>query len=180
MRALSRPMLQAIKSRLIDRDRPTRFPLSDMVAAIDRVLQVPRGVKLARKAKAERRRESVAETREVRELVVARADGKCEACGAAVEEDASPWRRPEMDHFEGGADRKPLESVETCWLVCWTCHKKKGANEPSPEYWLTAFLAHCLKHGYSTELVDARLASLELEKQLPHGRGRATNGGNNA
>jgi hypothetical protein len=90
-----------------------------------------------KKAKRSRRREAVSE---IRSLVIARAKGKCEACGGAG---------VALDHWLGGNGRRRVaESVETCWLLCRRCDEPRTANKPSAGYWNDMFAIHCARHGY--------------------------------
>jgi len=84
--------------------------------------------------------------------VAARANGRCEACGA------SGYPFPlECDHFFG---RSKLEEQEfNCWLLCRTCHHRKSANSPSAVHCLLAFNSHCSKYvgdGYRETAYQAQ------------------------
>lgn len=165
MPALSRPVLQQLRARLLG--RATKLSTEALVAALDRALHLRRGVKEAREARRERHQESVAETRDVRVLVAARAGGHCECCGLSLARFVGAWDGS-MDHFFGGSARKSLESVETCWMLCWACERAKTRNHPNAEHWCLEFREHAVKYGYSTaiKLVDKSLDKIHVEKQL--------------
>ena len=95
--------------------------------------------------------------RVVYEVVAERAAGRCEGCFHAF--GLSLKDRPELDHFEG---RARSESVETCWMLCGSCHAGKSANDPSKAYWLARFAIHAEKYGYRVALVAA-LKRLEFD-----------------
>lgn len=96
-----------------------------------------------------RKKLRAAKTAEVRRQVMERANGSCEHCGV------SAWVL-ELDHVFGGSQRRLLESVETCWALCRTCHRSKTDNSPSRAFWLESFIAHALRHGYLAEADLAR------------------------
>jgi hypothetical protein len=76
----------------------------------------------------------------VRAAVMARADGRCEACKAAPAEEA--------DHFRG---RARSETLETVWMLCAGpsgCHRRKTDNVGGRIEWLTTFARHCAVHRY--------------------------------
>lgn len=108
----------------------------------------------ATRAKSARRQEKKARKatkreafRDVRALVVERAEGRCE-CGHHA-----PATGHEADHFWG---RARAESVESVWLLNSLCHKSKTLNQPSRAHWLQLFANHCDRHGYATEAAKAR------------------------
>ena len=75
----------------------------------------------------------------VRPIVVARADGGCEACGLGT----GPL---EFDEFYG---RRPADvTVEKTWMLCRYCHGEKTRNSPSRAHWDLEFEIHCRRHGY--------------------------------
>lgn len=85
---------------------------------------VPR--KVERKARRGEQQESRAE---VRRKVMARAAGRCEACGRRAV--------TVLDHWEGGSGRRQeRESVETCWALCVErCNPARTENRPSAAHW---------------------------------------------
>lgn len=102
--------------------------------------------KAAKRAKAATRRERVGE---IRAAVFKRADEVCEHAGCHS-------RATDLDHELGGANRRALESIETCRALCWTCHRLKTDNVPSRHYWASDFARHCARHGYP---VPSRVAA---------------------
>lgn len=93
---------------------------------------------------------------DVRAQVMARAGGQCEgrhmtANGRCLWHCAGAPL--ELDHFFG---RGRVESAETCWALCSSCHHVKTRNYPSSAYWLERFIAHAERHGYHTEAERAR------------------------
>lgn len=105
-----------------------------------------------RKAAAAGRAERTGARAAVRQAVVSRAGGRCEACGVEVSA-----RVGELDHFFG---RARSENVETCWLLCRTCHGEKTENRPNRRWWLERFRRHAVLHGYGRAgpMVDQLLA----------------------
>jgi hypothetical protein len=108
-----------------------------------------------RKAKAAARSVETGARRAVRQAVVTRAGGRCEACGTHVTAASG-----ELDHFFG---RARSESVETCWLLCpgaVGCHRSKTDNQPSRRWWLERFRRHAVLHGFgrAIPMVDQLLA----------------------
>ncbi len=79
----------------------------------------------------------------IRREVVYRSGERCENPDCARE-----TRSVEMDHWHGGPDRKRLEGVETCWVLCVPCHRDRQANRPSAAVWNDRFRRHCERHGY--------------------------------
>lgn len=81
--------------------------------------------------------------RDVRQAVMERADGRCEACGQWFGE------RLQCDHAFGRKHAE--ETVRTCWALCPTDHQAKTLNEPSRIHWMWQFAIHCALHGYKLE-----------------------------
>jgi len=93
--------------------------------------------------KARRRARFAEETRRIREAVWRRS-GRCEACGYTTGDSYD-----QLDHVLGGSGRRrQRQSVETCWRLCWYCHRKKTENEPTRKWWAARFITHCEKYGY--------------------------------
>jgi hypothetical protein len=85
------------------------------------------------------------ETTAIREAVVYRANGFCEACWL------QGYERPgtELDHFEGGSGRRrERQSVENTWLLCSQSHRARSLNAPSAAHWNRLWKEHTSKHGY--------------------------------
>jgi 5-methylcytosine-specific restriction endonuclease McrA len=95
----------------------------------------------------------------VRSLLVHRAQGACEACGN--EDDGL-----QMDHFWGRA--KAPEQEDTCWLLCFHCHDLKTRNHPGAAYWLSLFIEHSGRYGFTDEVerAKARLHFTETRSAL--------------
>jgi 5-methylcytosine-specific restriction endonuclease McrA len=146
-------------------------------AELRQALKPKRAVKAAktrRTAKATIRRDAWAE---VREAVVQRALGDCEACECPI------YGPAEVDHFFGGnGRRRSLESVATCWALCADCHWLKTRNDPSAAYWPKRFAEHCMEvagalasRGAETERINeylgaAAMARTRLESLQIQGR----------
>jgi 5-methylcytosine-specific restriction endonuclease McrA len=110
---------------------------------------------MIRASKSKRR----AKTSDVRDQVMARADGCCENC-------EMEYTDLEMDHFFGGSLRRVMERLETCWALCRRCHHLKTINAPGRAAWLKRFIEHAKLHGYSDE---ASLAEGKLESACLRG-----------
>ena len=100
---------------------------------------------------AARKRERREKTAGIRERVMERADGCCEACGMGAFNLA-------LDHFLGGSGRRlVVESVEMCWALCRSCDRSKTDNSPSAKHWIQLFIEHCRRHGYAeSEVIVGR------------------------
>ena len=85
------------------------------------------------------------ETAAIREAVLTRAMFHCEGCGGRFTL-SDPCQ---MDHWLGGGRRLQKQSAETCWALHLSCHRWRGDNKPSAEYWNGVFRGHCIKHGYT-------------------------------
>lgn len=123
------------------------------IAEVERALRPSQKKKLVRKAnkaaretKAKTKREARAD---IREAVLKRADGRCEACATGF----TPLNSAELDHFFGKARS---EAVETCWALCRQCHAEKTDNEPSAADWLQYFVSHCGQFGYVSAAMWAK------------------------
>lgn len=125
--------------------------LSDAIARAERASKTrARLAKPKREKKATKREETVL----VRVLVMARADGRCESCGAS----AVPL---ELDHQHGRG--KAPQSRFNCRALCLHCHREKTLSRPSAAHWLEDFIQHAERHGYTAEAkrARARLAFVE-------------------
>lgn len=82
-----------------------------------------------------------------------RAKGKCESCRL-------PSVVLQLDHFLGGYGRRTeREAVETCWMICPPCHRRKTDNEPDRRTWCASFKFFCENRGYPVPPeVEAELA----------------------
>ena len=119
--------------------------------------QAARGRRLARslprrKAAKAGRAERTGARAALRAAVFSRAAGRCECCGLEI-----TTRSGELDHYFG---RARSENVETCWLLCRTCHGEKTENRPNRRWWLERFRRHAVLHGYgrAIAMVDQQLA----------------------
>jgi hypothetical protein len=119
--------------------------LDELEAAIAKASRASATRAQLRKPKQAKRKAKREATRDVRAAVVKRARGECELCGGF-------WHLT-LDHFEGIARS---ESLETCWLLCWGCHREKTDNKPDAAWWAGAFAKHCARHGYSEAEARAR------------------------
>jgi 5-methylcytosine-specific restriction endonuclease McrA len=103
--------------------------------------------------------ESVA-TATVRAACVERAKGRCEACGMLT-------TAPHMDHFHGRARE---ESIESCWMLCPSCHLDKTENRPSRRTWLLRFRSHCHQKSYGEQITKCDAAIALEDAQHPETR----------
>lgn len=81
----------------------------------------------------------------VRERVMSRARGRCEACAL------HPLRgqKLQLDHWLGGGGRRnQQQTVENCWALCPSCHRKRTDNSPSARYWNDTKRIHSQMYGY--------------------------------
>jgi 5-methylcytosine-specific restriction endonuclease McrA len=136
------------------------------VAAELRAALRPSPKRIASRKASKAKRETRAKTKRdesagIRALCMLRAAGRCEHCGYV----APDWEPLELDHFFG---RARVESVETCWMLCRGCHRRKTNNDPVPSVWLELFAFHAEKHGYSDAARRARdrLAFVETRRLL--------------
>jgi hypothetical protein len=97
-------------------------------------------------------------TPELRQRLVARARGRCEACGE------KPCQ--ECDHFFSRA--RAEENEATCWMLCTSCHFQKTVNHPNAAHWFRRFIEHCRKYLYceSQQRAEARLFFVETRGTL--------------
>jgi len=129
---------------------------AELERAVER--KAPSPSKKARESKREAKRDRTAA---VRELVMHRARGQCEFCTATS-------AALELDHFAG---RARSESVESCWALCFSCHRAKTNNAPSAAYWLERFISHCERLGNWGEAARARSRlAFVIRKQFGGGR----------
>lgn len=111
--------------------------------AIDRALTPKRSAEPRRKRRQARREEWSEKIHGVREGVLARSYGLCEACGHPGHE---------LDEFFGGIGRRRvLASIRTCWFLCIKCHHDKTENRPNARHWAVTLRDHCILHGYTAE-----------------------------
>lgn len=175
MRALSPRTLRELDATLesVEDGRHVRPEvLRRLRVDIAACLKPKRAAAPARKRRESKRATHREETAGIREAVMARAGERCECCGGYTS-------APEMDHFFGGnGRRRALQSVETCWGICWTCHVAKTKNSYGPTWALERFIRHCArqeKRALSPEqlggwvqakaLAAARLSSLEAQRR---------------
>lgn len=119
-----------------------RGAIGELSAAIFRAERASTRRIVAKKPKEAKRKAKREETSEIREAVMNRARGNCEACGRPCSE-VSPL---EMDHFFGRA--KTQQTTMNCWALCHGCHLDKTNNHPSSAWWLSRFYGHAEWHGY--------------------------------
>lgn len=86
------------------------------------------------------------ETARIREAVMTRAGGYCEACGGP----ATGTDPLVLDHMLGGIGRRrQRQSVETCWAIHgMTCHVNRTNNAPAAALWRTWMQLFLERHGY--------------------------------
>lgn len=116
--------------------------------------------------------QAAAATGDVYRAVAERAGDFCECgCGQRFSPRGILTGQPEMDHFLG---RARAESLESCWLLRWDCHRTKTLNRPSRAYWLRVFLKHCQRHGYTetAKHVAGLLEAAQAKAQLTEGLAR--------
>lgn len=105
-----RDWIAYVKGRAIREDSEAR----DLLDALPKK-GIPKPKLPDRKAgKRSERKERIAK---IREVVMARADGLCEWCGAK-------HMTLELHHVLQGASRRSEERQETCAAVCWDCHRQ--------------------------------------------------------
>lgn len=117
---------------------------ADMRAAI--AASAPKKAPIAhRKEKAAKDKAHAVETSDIRAAVMERAGYVCEHC-ATPETNFNPLT---LEHMFGRI--KTPQSVENCWSLCLSCHRKKTDGIPSAVYWFQAFAIHCKTHGYAKQ-----------------------------
>ena len=133
-------------------------------------LKPKRSVAPARKRKAAKAKTRKEETSEIREAVFARAGGHCE-CGCGGQDGPGMpltfANQPgELDHFWGRG--KAQQTVENCWALSRLHHRAKTLGIPDRAGWISAFIRHCEKHGYSGEAgrAKAELYFVETKSEL--------------
>lgn len=163
MRSLSPRVLRDLRDYF--RSSPIDLPRSlreRWVAALEAALAPKKSAAPAKKRRAEKKATHREEMGDIRRHVLERAKGRCEFCGVTT-------ASLEVDHMFGGANRRTLQSVFTCWALCRFCHLQKTANTPNAAHWLRVFREHCRRHqdaeGYvvAAGLAEARLDSLEMQ-----------------
>jgi 5-methylcytosine-specific restriction endonuclease McrA len=143
---------------------PTQHRIERLLGLLDRGL-APRAkakafraaTKAAKKAKSSARQQVWGD---VYSAVATRSGGCCEACGE--DEFVAPL---ECDHFFG---RARAQSVETCWMLCRGCHRKKTDGSPTSAWWFRRFIehAHALDYRAAMALAEKRLAFVEARSAL--------------
>lgn len=99
------------------------------------------------------------ETGRIREAVLQRAAGVCENCGARTADVAH------LDHWLGGSGRRrPMQAVETTWLLCAMCDYSRTHNLPSAAFWNDRRMRHCASYGYP---FHAHIEHEPLKKEAP-------------
>ena len=114
----------------------------ELAASLRRYNQPKRSIRAARARRDEKRTTRREEMAALREAVMKRAGGKCEACGMSS-------TRLHCDHWQGGVGRRRAEqSIATTWALCPSCDFARTRNNPDAETWNRTFAAHCAEHGY--------------------------------
>lgn len=106
------------------------------------------------------------ETATIRAACMQRAQERCE-CGCN-RNFAGFLGHATLDHFEGRANS---ESIETCWILRADCHQRKTNCFPTSAVWLSRFVIHCDRYGYSAPAASA-MAKLESEALLQEAEGK--------
>jgi hypothetical protein len=107
-------------------------------------------------------------TASIREAVMQRANGNCEACGKA-------WGVATMDHWSCGTGKSQRQTVENCWFLCGapfipgSCHYLRQRNEPSISVWNELFRIHAKRHGLPViaHIVHQQLSTQGSEAGIP-------------
>lgn len=147
MRQLSPQTLNALRELAADNNR------HDLVERIDFSLKAKRSVIAARAPREEKKAALREAWIDIRNAVFARANHRCENCGA-------PAGELVPDHMFGGSDRKLLQSVYTCWGICFYCNQARTANTPSRAEWLERFIRHA--RAKAEEMAELGLDADEL------------------
>lgn len=131
---------------------------SEAFDALLRAVQTKPAVRQRRLEKKGRKASKREETARIRAEVFARADGRCEHCSFALDNNGPG----EMDHFFGRG--KERQTVRNCWALCRLCHRRKTNNWPDAALWLRAFFNHAHRLEFWTEAAKARarLESISL------------------
>jgi hypothetical protein len=135
---------------LINRDSVPAGSSFEAINGLRRAMEPKRSIKASRVRKTAKRATKKEETAAVRDLVMERADGFCEACEINFDPDLRPG---ELDHFWGRGKEK--QTAENCWALCRGCHRAKTDNVPSRSYWLAQFGNHCAVKGYDRQCARA-------------------------
>jgi hypothetical protein len=105
-------------------------------------------------AKATKRQTKATTWKAIKAAVYERAQGQCEAWGIAGYGDKGPiWGRCSnrpmtVDHWLGGSGRRvAMQSVDSCWALCFSCDWNRTHNSPSARHWNEANLHHCRANG---------------------------------
>lgn len=115
--------------------------LARVVEAFDSAKATRPGVKMARKAKGEKKAAKRDETADLRQKAWDRSRGVCECgCGLLLVGGA------ELDHVRGRGRAK--QTLANVWLLAPHCHRLKHRK---PLAVLPQFVQHAKKHGYIAE-----------------------------
>lgn len=111
----------------------------------------PDPVRRRERERREKRRLARREAQEAcRPEVVQRARGRCE--NPACRQRFTAYNPPEFEHFFGRA--KGESTVETCWLLCRSCHLQKH-RKPEHGRWFRLFIRHATPYGYAAAIARA-------------------------
>lgn len=122
---------------------------SELLLTIETALKPKRSLAPARKRREAKKKTHREEIGAIREAVLQRAKGVCEACNNTCGD-------LEVDHFFGGSRRRSLQSETTCWALCPGCHREKTRNVPNASHWLTIFTIHASGYRYERAATLAR------------------------
>jgi hypothetical protein len=107
----------------------------------------------------------------LRQAVSQRADGRCEGARLTL----LGWRRcggapDELDHWLGGSGRrKQKQSLESAWMLCRLCHRRRTENIPDAQSWNEVFALHCERYGYPViaHIIHQQLSTQGSEASIP-------------
>lgn len=112
-------------------------------ARISKKLAIPKPLPFVptKKHRAAKKAKTKRKTASVKAQIMKRAKGECEYANVRPGKPCSG--ELQHDHFFGGKDRIPRESVETGWALCHWHHHLKTLNVPDKAHWDAAFYDHC-------------------------------------
>lgn len=122
---------------------------SGLIASIDSALRPKRSVAPARKRRVAKKKTRKEETALLRAAVFARADNKCEVCGAEA---------TDLEHAFGRVRAK--QSTSNCLALCRPCHVARTNSRPSAAFWWEKYSEIFWTRGNDYEAQEAvRLAA---------------------
>jgi 5-methylcytosine-specific restriction endonuclease McrA len=113
------------------------------------------------KKTAAKKRTKAKDTKSIRAAVMARAEGRCECCGA----EETDFDQLELEHMHGKVRVK--QSTESTWAVRHSCHQKKTGWKEGRDVWLERFIAHCRRNnlnGPGRRYAEDTLAAYRLSR----------------